>query len=324
MGLPPGKFAPLQFSTDGIQGPTAVAAWRELCGRELMKVTMEPLGDGPFHCSANVRSLPGLTIASITSSPNRLVRTPALAADGNDDFFVVIPTQGSTIISATGREVTLGPGDATMIAGDSANLSIIPTLSSFLTLSIPSAMLASSIVSLDSVLVGVIPAATDALQLLVRYLAALGDDISLAAPGTRQQFVTHIVDLVVLAAGAGRDVTMLAQGRGRRAARLHAIKADIQRNIAQANLSAESLAAQHRVSSRYVRRLFESEGLTFTEFVLAERLHRAHAMLRDPREARPINVIAFDAGFNDLSYFNKTFRRRYGATPSAIRHEGRQ
>jgi len=39
-------------------------------------------------------------------------------------------------------------------------------------------------------------------------------------------------------------------------------------------------------------------------------------MLSDPRLAdRTIGSIAFDAGFGDLSYFNQTFRRRYGAMP---------
>jgi AraC-like DNA-binding protein len=29
--------------------------------------------------------------------------------------------------------------------------------------------------------------------------------------------------------------------------------------------------------------------------------------------------VAFDVGFGDLSYFNRTFRRRYAATPMEIR-----
>jgi AraC-like DNA-binding protein len=43
-------------------------------------------------------------------------------------------------------------------------------------------------------------------------------------------------------------------------------------------------------------------------------------MLRDARFADSgISVIAFDAGFGDLSHFNRAFRRRFGASPSELR-----
>lgn len=43
-------------------------------------------------------------------------------------------------------------------------------------------------------------------------------------------------------------------------------------------------------------------------------------MLTNPALAsRSIASVAFDAGFGDLSYFNRAFKRRYGATPSEIR-----
>ena len=34
---------------------------------------------------------------------------------------------------------------------------------------------------------------------------------------------------------------------------------------------------------------------------------------------RPVSSIAYDVGFGDLSYFNRSFRRAYGATPSDVR-----
>jgi AraC-like DNA-binding protein len=71
------------------------------------------------------------------------------------------------------------------------------------------------------------------------------------------------------------------------------------------------------MTSRYVHKLFANEGLTFSSFVLGQRLARAHRMLSDPRRAdRTIGAVAFDIDFGDLSYFNRTFRRQYGATPT--------
>jgi AraC-like DNA-binding protein len=54
--------------------------------------------------------------------------------------------------------------------------------------------------------------------------------------------------------------------------------------------------------------------------MIEQRLKRAHRMLREPEFAeRPVSSIAYDVGFGDLSYFNRSFRRAYGATPSDVR-----
>jgi AraC-like DNA-binding protein len=74
------------------------------------------------------------------------------------------------------------------------------------------------------------------------------------------------------------------------------------------------------VTPRYVHKLFESEGSTFSEYLLARRLEFARRLLTTSRLAcRSITSIALDAGFSDLSYFNRAFRRRYGATPTETR-----
>jgi AraC-like DNA-binding protein len=66
--------------------------------------------------------------------------------------------------------------------------------------------------------------------------------------------------------------------------------------------------------------LFDGDGTTFSEFVLLQRLNRAYRMLADPRFSdRTVGSLASEAGFGDLSYFNRSFRRVYGMTPSDVR-----
>jgi hypothetical protein len=66
--------------------------------------------------------------------------------------------------------------------------------------------------------------------------------------------------------------------------------------------------------------LLEETGKSFTHHVLERRLDKAAALLRDPRwRDRKIADIAAEAGFTDLSHFNRAFRRQYGATPSDLR-----
>jgi AraC-like DNA-binding protein len=85
-------------------------------------------------------------------------------------------------------------------------------------------------------------------------------------------------------------------------------------------LTPAAVARRQRITPRYVHKLLEGEGLTFSAFVVGQRLSRAHRILSDPRLAdRNIGSVAFDVGFSDLSYFNREFRRRYAATPTEIR-----
>ncbi len=105
-----------------------------------------------------------------------------------------------------------------------------------------------------------------------------------------------------------------------RAARRHAIKTDIRASLGEQGLSLSAIAARHGITPRYVQALFADEGATFSQFLLDERLARVHRVLRNPMHApRRTSDIAFDAGFGDLSSFNRAFRRRYGATPSDVR-----
>ena len=110
-----------------------------------------------------------------------------------------------------------------------------------------------------------------------------------------------------------------------RVAKLQAIKKDIGQNLDRSDLSLAVLAARHACTSRFVQRLFEMVGTTFTEYVLAQRLMRAYRKLVDPRyQAEKISAIAYDCGFNDVSYFNRMFRRHFAAAPSDVRGPGRK
>jgi AraC-like DNA-binding protein len=145
----------------------------------------------------------------------------------------------------------------------------------------------------------------------------LTDQNELATPELRKTVAMHMHDLAALLLGKdGRHV----HGPGLRAARLHSIKEGILARIGQHELSIADVARSQQVSESYVRQLLAADGTSFTDFVLQERLARAYRMLIDPRYAAYlISAIAYEVGFSDLSYFNRTFRRRYAATPSDVR-----
>lgn len=126
---------------------------------------------------------------------------------------------------------------------------------------------------------------------------------------------------------AGAVATLLAPVR-RRFARPSArderrITQAVRRIEAQADapLALAELARDAAMSPYHFLRTFRQViGMTPHQFILRTRLHRAAVRLR--RTGDPVSAIAFDAGFNDLSTFNRRFRRLMGVNPSAYRLSG--
>jgi AraC-like DNA-binding protein len=240
---------------------------------------------------------------------------------------VAVNLSGRTIAQLRNRELVLLDGDAMLMTRDSISLNFNhPAPVKFLGFRVPRDAIAPLAGSIDDALIRMVPAGSEAIKLLVTYARAIAEEQqSLDTPELQRLVATHIHDLIAVAAGATRDGYAIAEGRGIRAARLRAIMSDITANLLDCDLTVAAVAQRQRVTPRYLHKLFEGEELTFSTFVLSQRLSRAHRMLCDPRFGdRSISSVAFDVGFSDLSYFNRTFRRRYDATPSDIRHSARR
>jgi AraC family transcriptional regulator len=83
-------------------------------------------------------------------------------------------------------------------------------------------------------------------------------------------------------------------------------------------LSLRGLAREADFSPYHFLRTFRQVvGMTPHQFILHTRLHRAAVRLRRTDDA--ISSVAYDAGFSDLSTFNRRFRRLMGANPSVYR-----
>lgn len=106
-----------------------------------------------------------------------------------------------------------------------------------------------------------------------------------------------------------------------RGSRMNAIKAFILAEIDNPALCLADVAVQQGISSSYVRKLFAAEGAKFATYVLDIRIEKVLQILTDPESrSHSISAIALKCGFNDISYFNRVFRKRYGCTPSDLRY----
>jgi len=280
-------WASFRFSTDGLPEGERAKAVRELYERTTVPGKIEPLEPLP-NCSIRAdiakRTLPGLGVMSGTLCGLRQAARPRGAVSSNEDDLVLAVNLRGSSIAQQ--------GDRELRLADGDALLATRGAGGFAILRPTS----------------------------VRFIGMRVPRRAIAPLVGR---LVH--DLIAATVGATRDALASAERRGIRAARLRAIMADITANLDDCDLKVADVAQRQRVTTRYVHKLFEREGLTFSAFVLDRRLSRAHRFLSEPRLADlKISSVAFDVGFGDLSYFNRVFRRRYGATPSEIRQAAKR
>src|SRR5262249_2141948 len=158
-------------------------------------------------------------------------RTYEAIADGNDDLVLTVNQSGAVTVSARGRELTLGKGEAVLMDGGEVTALHRHSAGCSLSLCMPRQVLSALVADLDDVVMRQIPAETDALRLLTGYLGSVLGEAELEAPAMRQLAVNHVSDLVSVALGAAVAAAEIAHGRGIPAVRLKAAKTFIIENF---------------------------------------------------------------------------------------------
>jgi AraC-like DNA-binding protein len=304
----------LRLRTDDWPERDRIAMFREEYGRD--RIRIEPGPNEPLRIDATFVKWPGLGLMWGRRSALR-----SEFSDGNDRL--MLDLGGDALATQSGRDVVLTRGDAIALSGSEVGSLTTFRTGRIATVEFPNGALLPLLGGPASPRARRIPKDAPVLRLLRGYLRSFCADGGTAVARLQQLAIAHIYHLAAVALGASRETAEIANGRGIRAARLQALKNDIEANL-QHDISLTDIAARHRVSARYLRMLFASEGTSFTAFIPEERLKRAHRMLLSRRfDHLGIGIIAFEVGFNDLSHFNRTFRRRFGRSPRELREDAR-
>lgn len=272
--------------------------------------------------------LPNLRVYAVTAasylSPH--IHDPAPAENSNN-LVLLVPLNGMAIINEESNDpVCCQPGEALLIPIDSIHQVHVADTVSFAIIDIPATLIVPRVSHPDGCLVKKVTSASmPALRLLVGYtkiLIQIGDSLS---PDLTLLVSTQIHDLVTLLFGTKQEEAQVAGKCRLRAVRLEAIKRDILEHITDSELSISQVARRQGISSQYIRTLFHTEETTFADYVTELRLDQAYRHLCNPASIdHCISTLAFGMGFNNLSWFNRAFKQRFGLTPSEVRNLSRR
>ena len=317
---------PRVWDTRDVQPTEAFSYYRDGICEAFMDLAPEASADerGRFRARIESVRLGPAAVNRVAACSHTVLRTRReIARSPAQCFYLNYQAAGRCEINQAGRVVSLRPGDVGIF--DSAlpfelEHGLKPKLGVY-SFWIPHDALASRLgrdASGGPKLLSSHPAVGG---LIAETARTLGEQAERLSPSDAGRLLEILLDLTAMAIDDRRaEVDRVA---GRSQAALLLLKSEAERHYADPDLSAQVLAHRCGLSERWVHRLFEREGMTFRQWLLQRRLSHASRMLRDPALARlPVNSIALQCGFRDMSHFGRVFHEQYGRAPGAWRRAG--
>jgi AraC-like DNA-binding protein len=295
-------------------------AWREEFCQHFCRPDAVPTAQERIECTVEVTPLGSVSFGSARGTSGSLVRTRDLLCDGCDDLVLITESIENVFAVQQGHTVELRPSQIGLLALDHVGESGLSDGGGYTGPRIPRRDLTDICRETEDKLFKPLMASSSMRDAVIDYFALC----TAAAPSvdavTQHAMARHMTELVELLLGSGSDEKSPALHNGYGAARLELIQAQILQHLSDDDLTIGSVARRTGLTPKQVQRLFGTTGVTFAEFVLEQRLLLACRMLSAGDGHRTkIATVAQDAGFGDLSYFNRKFRNRFGMTPTEWR-----
>jgi acetamidase/formamidase/AraC-like DNA-binding protein len=306
------------FTSESYSEGDRLEAWRDV----LSAVGLQPSAGSTVHtghAAASRRHAEGVVLARLAAGSQAVSPFPHLA---DDVPIVLLPVEdGVTLRTATGHQI-ISTGQLLLLPRKGDWSVAFQRDMRAVVLSVTSDAFHGRKVSkpvLDEVRIlasgGFTEVFSRMLDSAARNLEALSDpEWAAVAQSLADLLPTFVRQLVAPTTEAGGTATQ--------AAILHRLCQTIERKLDDPDLTPARVAEAEGISERYMQKLFEGSGSSFTHYLRERRLQRTSAELSNPAETHhSISEIAYRNGFNDSAHFSRAFRHRFGLSPREFRQQ---
>lgn len=293
---------------------TSVEAWKQQLWSTYVRLESRTESSG-FYGKVNEYFRGGDSLSLVESTSQTTERTiEHIRSDGQEVFLIAFQIDGRGAVYQDDRVAETRPGE--FVFYDSRKPYKLEFREPFkqLVLRLSRATLGSRANSLDN-------------------LNALAFQTSYGPTGVALDFLKNIAqrapecerhDLQAISASAGDLVIngILSQAAGLAPRRwlFEKLRSGISNEIRDPEFGALQFARRAKMSDRSLRRLCAESGTSPGEVIMNARLHGVRRdLLAGPSGRKSITEIALSWGFNDVSYFNRSFKAAFGCTPSQWR-----
>lgn len=253
---------------------------------------------------------------SLTTIYFPLIRTRLSAPGSRDSGVVIIRAMSGPVVVEQGQiRLDLARGEAVFMPSDAPLSLVLPEGGRLDCACLPSAAIGTERAGLAGLFGQPIPFTYLPLQLLVTYAGYLLQH-DYQTERDAEIMVNHFYELlpVLVENITAKSAPQATTGR------LAVIKSRIEDRVKDGGFSIIELAQGEGITPRAIQKLFKRENTTFSRYLLERRLELGRAaILRGDRSS--ITEIAYDAGFDDPSYFSRAFRGHFGISPTELRRQ---
>lgn len=292
-----------------VQGEIIEAEIRKVCGA----FDLEPMRrSGMVNGNVSARRFGPFDTVLVTLDASRIARNVrCIRQDPGEYMFLLMQDTGRCHVTQGEETATLAPGDMFLVDSVRPSTFLYPSDgSNQISLHIPRSEAVHRFGRAGTG--GLAISHEDPLSLAIRAVTVKMLEEGAAAQMQLGDALLSLIGAYIFSArgqgGVNTTETLLSRAL-----------AMIDRHRADPAFGPQSLASQLNVSERMLQRHFRPLGETPSHRILNRRLDLAHGRLTagHARTSDSVTAIAFDCGFNDLSYFYREFRKKYGITPGA-------
>jgi AraC family transcriptional activator of tynA and feaB len=266
-----------------------------------------------FDAEVSIRKLDQVCVYRLESTPHR-VTTNGMARGGERMVGLRYQQAGSSMIIYGQRSFRLNAGDWMMADPHLPHCAINEGDVAHLWLQVPCNSLAACDVTTAVAFGHRLPMSGElgaALRESVSRAIDARNDISPRADNKLASELTVLVRKALSGLPAVISPTSRREEVARRA------RAYIDRHLQDPDLSVEQVAKVLGCTSRYLHKIFEGSE-SVSRYIWNKRLDLCRSqMAQQPDSKLTLTDLAFEFGFNSSSHFSRSFRDRFGTTPSA-------
>jgi acetamidase/formamidase/AraC-like DNA-binding protein len=304
-----------RFTSEAYSGRDRTLAWQDVLGAfGLRSVAGAP--QDRLHATATLRGEPdGVLAARLTAGEHTLM---PLAQKADWPLLLRLAEDGS-VLHADGARLPVPAGALVLLPRRGAWELAMPRGLQAVCLSVrASAFRGRQAAIIDPGPAGILPPSGLAL-VLAGMLHAIGAGLDVLSAADWAAIETSLAELFLTLVSQRAPA---AKGTATQAALLHRVCQTIERRLDDPDLTPSRVAQTEGISERYLQKLFEGIGDSFSHYLRERRLQRTAAALCSPAEASlSVTEIAFRCGFNDPAHFSRTFRERFGRSPRDFRQQ---